>query len=149
MSRHGSASAKLTAASTLESEPGVSAPVAAVSPSPSPTRVFPSWAMLRWPKSETSDFGGGEGRGEGVTGLSIDPNPLTPTLSPPGRGSAHAQAARAVAIASVMVAGIAAAWAQPTTPPPAQPPAKVTIGFVEIEGDARHEPLRAYERLIL
>src|SRR5439155_1331250 len=35
----------------------------------------------------------GEGRGEGVTGLSIDPNPLTPTLSPPGRGSAHEQAA--------------------------------------------------------
>ena len=50
-----------------------------------------------------------------------------------------------------MVAGLcAAAWAQPTTPPPpAPPPAKVTIGFVEIEGDARHEPLRAYERIIL
>jgi ABC transporter substrate binding protein (PQQ-dependent alcohol dehydrogenase system) len=49
-----------------------------------------------------------------------------------------------------MVAGIAAAWAQPTTPPPpTQSPAKVTIGFVEIDGDARHEPLRAYERLIL
>jgi ABC transporter substrate binding protein (PQQ-dependent alcohol dehydrogenase system) len=58
--------------------------------------------------------------------------------------------ALATAVGAVMVAGIAAAWAQPTTPPPpAQPPAKMTIGFVEIEGDARHEPLRAYERLIL
>ena len=31
--------------------------------------------------------------------------------------------------------------------PPAQP--KITIGFVEIDGDPRHEPLRAYERLVL
>jgi ABC transporter substrate binding protein (PQQ-dependent alcohol dehydrogenase system) len=53
----------------------------------------------------------------------------------------------ATAIGTVMVAGIAAAWAQ--SPQPAQSPAKVTIGFVEIEGDPRHEPLRAYERLIL
>ena len=26
---------------------------------------------------------------------------------------------------------------------------KLTIGFVEIEGDARYEPIRAYERIIL
>src|SRR5215813_8217814 len=30
---------------------------------------------------------------------------------------------------------------------PAQP--KITIGFVEIAGDPRHEPIRAYERLVL
>ena len=29
------------------------------------------------------------------------------------------------------------------------PPPKVTIGFVDIEGDPRHEPIRAYERMIL
>jgi ABC transporter substrate binding protein (PQQ-dependent alcohol dehydrogenase system) len=33
------------------------------------------------------------------------------------------------------------------TPPPAQP--RITIGFVEIDGDPRHEPLKAYERLVL
>src|SRR5438105_14657415 len=58
----------------------------------------------------------------------------------------------ATAIGTVMVAGIAAAWAQsppPAQPQPAQPPAKVTIGFVEIDGDPRHEPLRAFERLVL
>jgi len=39
---------------------------------------------------------------------------------------------------------------QPTAPaaPPAQQQ-KLTIGFVEIEGDPRYEPVRAYERLIL
>src|ERR1700688_948401 len=41
-----------------------------------------------------------------------------------------------------------AALAQPA-PPPAQPQQKLTIGFVEIEGDARYEPIRAYERIIL
>src|SRR5580692_11139833 len=50
--------------------------------------------------------------------------------------------------------------AQPASPPaptasPAQPPQaqaprqRLTIGFVEIEGDPRYEPVRAYERLIL
>ena len=40
-----------------------------------------------------------------------------------------------------------AAFAQPAPPPSQQPPAKMSIGFVEIAGDPRHEPLRAYERL--
>src|SRR5437868_6868194 len=47
-----------------------------------------------------------------------------------------------------LVAGVAhAAYAQ--TPPPPAPQAHVAIGFVEIEGDPRHEPIRGYERLIL
>src|SRR6267378_942868 len=55
-----------------------------------------------------------------------------------------------IAVGSLIVAGVAAtAFAQGQTSPPAQPPARVTIGFVEIEGDARHEPIRAYERLVL
>jgi ABC transporter substrate binding protein (PQQ-dependent alcohol dehydrogenase system) len=51
--------------------------------------------------------------------------------------------------AGLVLAGAAGAvWAQ-GTPPPAQPPARLTIGFVEIEGDARHEPIRAFERVVL
>ena len=49
-----------------------------------------------------------------------------------------------------MVAGFAQAaltQTSPPTPPAAQP--RLTIGFVEIEGDPRHEPIRAYERIIL
>ena len=47
-----------------------------------------------------------------------------------------------------VVSGVTGAVAQT---PPAQPPSqpRITIGFVEIEGDPRHEPIRAYERLIL
>jgi ABC transporter substrate binding protein (PQQ-dependent alcohol dehydrogenase system) len=44
--------------------------------------------------------------------------------------------------------GAAAALAQPA-PSPAPPNPRVTIGYVDIEGDPRHEPLRAYERIVL
>jgi ABC transporter substrate binding protein (PQQ-dependent alcohol dehydrogenase system) len=40
------------------------------------------------------------------------------------------------------------ALAQPAPPPP-QPQQKITIGFVEIEGDPRYEPIKGFERLIL
>src|SRR5215203_7426477 len=48
--------------------------------------------------------------------------------------------------ALIAVGVIAPTLAQ--TPPPASQ-AKITIGFVEIDGDPRHEPLKAYERLVL
>src|SRR5262245_3527594 len=40
------------------------------------------------------------------------------------------------------------AVAQPA-PAPAPPQPRVTVGFVDIEGDPRHEPVRAYERIVL
>src|ERR1700691_2075777 len=43
----------------------------------------------------------------------------------------------------------APAFAQPAPPAPAQPRQHISIGYVEIEGDPRYEPVRAYERLIL
>ena len=43
---------------------------------------------------------------------------------------------------------VASALAQ-TAPPPAPPRQHISIGYVEIEGDPRYEPVRAYERLIL
>jgi ABC transporter substrate binding protein (PQQ-dependent alcohol dehydrogenase system) len=50
----------------------------------------------------------------------------------------------------LLLALAAPAFAQPApAPPAAQPRQRVTIGFVEIEGDPRYEPVRAYERLIL
>jgi len=43
----------------------------------------------------------------------------------------------------------APAFAQ-TAPPPSPPPRQhISIGYVEIEGDPRYEPIRAYERLVL
>ncbi|MBX9776582.1 MAG: ABC transporter substrate-binding protein [Xanthobacteraceae bacterium] len=50
-----------------------------------------------------------------------------------------------------MVLGAAAIFISFATLVRAQdaPPPKVTIGFVDIDGDPRHEPIRAYERMIL
>ena len=53
-----------------------------------------------------------------------------------------------LAFAVLLFAGaIASAGAQ--SPAPAPQRQQVKIGFVEIAGDARYEPLRAYERIIL
>jgi ABC transporter substrate binding protein (PQQ-dependent alcohol dehydrogenase system) len=57
---------------------------------------------------------------------------------------------RAWVISTAVYFGSAATPNFAQTPPaPPAPQQRVTIGFVEIEGDPRHEPLRAYERLIL
>ena len=56
-------------------------------------------------------------------------------------------------LSAAIVAGLATAALaqapQQKQPPQAAPLTRVTIGFVEIDGDPRHEPIRGYERLIL
>jgi len=49
----------------------------------------------------------------------------------------------------VFLALAAPAFAQPAASPPTTPRQHISIGYVEIEGDPRYEPVRAYERLIL
>ena len=51
-------------------------------------------------------------------------------------------------LAAPLAAFVTYAFAQAPAPP-VQPQQKLTVGFVEIEGDPRHEPIRAYERLVL
>lgn len=55
----------------------------------------------------------------------------------------------AASTATAVLAAAAVVRSQPAAPPPAPPPQQTVIGFVEIADDPRHEPLRAYERLIL
>ena len=52
-------------------------------------------------------------------------------------------------MAALLVLGgaLSTAVAQETSPHSQRP--QVKIGFVEIEGDARYQPVRAYERIIL
>ena len=55
-----------------------------------------------------------------------------------------------LALSAFVVVSLAApAFAQGAPQPPGAPQPRVTIGFVDIAGDPRHEPIRAYERLIL
>lgn len=54
------------------------------------------------------------------------------------------RAARTSVLAGIVVASFAR-----TIPAQDAPLPRVTIGFVDIEGDPRHEPIRAYERMIL
>jgi ABC transporter substrate binding protein (PQQ-dependent alcohol dehydrogenase system) len=57
-----------------------------------------------------------------------------------------------VALAAACLATIALAQqppARPAPPPPQQPQQKLTIGFVEIDGDPRYEPIQGSDRIVL
>jgi ABC transporter substrate binding protein (PQQ-dependent alcohol dehydrogenase system) len=54
-----------------------------------------------------------------------------------------------VALTPLLFVGALTAAATQPAPSPAPPQQHVQIGFVEIEGDARYAPVRAYERIIL
>jgi len=60
-------------------------------------------------------------------------------------------ASRHGALALLLLLGSIAVAVAQNAPAPAQPPAPqhVKIGFVEVAGDPRYEPIRAYERIIL
>jgi mono/diheme cytochrome c family protein len=66
-------------------------------PSPHPNSGLPEFGTIEWSKSDKSDFDWGEGWDEGVAVIQLKlSNPLTPALSPPGRGSSAERVARVV-----------------------------------------------------
>jgi ABC transporter substrate binding protein (PQQ-dependent alcohol dehydrogenase system) len=52
-----------------------------------------------------------------------------------------------VALCALLVESLVSATFAPTPPAPSQP--RVTIGYVGIAGDPRHEPIKAYERIVI
>ena len=54
-----------------------------------------------------------------------------------------------VALAAACLATIALAQQPPARPAPQQPQQKLTIGFVEIDGDPRYEPIQGSDRIVL
>jgi len=75
-----------------------------------------------------------------------------PTLSRLAGLTAWAKARRCAFAHPTLIALlglVAPAFAQTAPPSPAPPRQHISIGYVEIEGDPRYEPIRAYERLIL
>src|ERR1700674_4042664 len=113
----------------------------------------------------------GEGGGVGVAGLAAVPQSATPHPDPPPQGGREKNTAwmlskcvlMAVVLGTLMLLGVAplvsaqpvppAQPAQPAPPPPpaapAQPRQSIVIGFVEIEGDARYEPIVGSDRIVL
>ena len=73
---------------------------------------------------------------------------LPPSLSLPRKGGGNVAAPTIVLLASIACIYVATV-ASAQTPTPAQPNPRVTIAFVDLEGDPRHEPVRAYERMVL
>jgi ABC transporter substrate binding protein (PQQ-dependent alcohol dehydrogenase system) len=74
--------------------------------------------------------------------------PPPPTPPHKGEGS-HARQFVHITFSAMLVAwATTLALAQPA-PPAQQPQQKITIGFVEIEGDPRYEPVKGFERLVL
>jgi ABC transporter substrate binding protein (PQQ-dependent alcohol dehydrogenase system) len=66
-----------------------------------------------------------------------------------GEGSHVRQSIHAICGAMLFVTAATSALAQPAPAPTQQPQQKLTIGFVEIDGDPRYEPVKGFERLIL
>jgi len=63
--------------------------------------------------------------------------------------SAHAVVRGALGAAAAAAFALSA-WAQAAAPPPpAAPQERVTIGYVEVVGDSRYEPITGYGRLVL
>ena len=98
----------------------------------------------------------GGGLGRGVVGFrwhGRDTSLLPPPPAPPHKGERGSRLRRGFAL--IACDGVRGEWdnlaALAQTPPAQAPPSqpRITMGFVEIEGDPRHEPIRAYERLIL
>ena len=79
------------------------------------------------------------------------------TRSPPrlplqGGGIPTRRLTYAICGAIALACATIPALSQPAPPPPQQPQQpqqKLTIGFVEIEGDPRYEPIKGFERLVL
>src|SRR5438128_7724065 len=72
------------------------------------------------------------------------PHPLPTARKSAREEGSHPRPGLFAAGSFVLVAGLAGtAFAQAPPPPPA-PQTRVTIGYVDIAGDPRHEPIKAY-----
>jgi ABC transporter substrate binding protein (PQQ-dependent alcohol dehydrogenase system) len=93
----------------------------------------------------------GRGGERGGVRFSICGHP--PPCPSPARGEGtlwrclRASCAALVAASSIVATFVDSALAQAQTPP--APQQRVTIGYVDIAGDPRHEPIKAYERLVI
>src|SRR5882724_11806422 len=92
----------------------------------------------------------GEGWGGGrlLAQRAPHPQPLPTARKSSREEGSHPRLGLLAACCTALVASLAStAFAQAQTPPAPQP--RVIIGYVDIAGDPRHEPIKAYERIML
>src|SRR5262249_27640475 len=93
-------------------------------------------------------------RGEGWGGGSFlnqaapHPRPLPTARKCSREEGSHPRPGLRAACCAMLVASLASMALAHAPPPPASQP-RVTIGYVDITGDPRHEPIKAYERIVL
>src|SRR5262245_29672750 len=112
-------------------------------PPPRDPRLAGVRARIEWWKSGKPDFHWGRGGEGGGSRFSICGHPL-PCPSPASGEGMLWRCLRATITTCVLVSLGCSAAAQ--APAPQQ---RVTIGYVDIAGDPRHEPIKAYERIVL
>ena len=103
--------------------------------------------LLPPPERVFARRGEGWGGGRFLSQAAPHPRPLPTARKSSREEGSHLRLGLFVACCTVLVASLAnTVFAQAPTPAP-QP--RVTIGYVDIAGDPRHEPIKAYERIVL
>src|SRR5207244_2000666 len=93
-------------------------------PLPIRTRVYPSSAGLNWPKSDKSDFGRGEGWGEGVR------DSVKGKVNDPQHANSETAATTTIRCRTTAVAALARPAARGLEIPPADADRSVHRGFL-------------------
>src|SRR5215475_10439809 len=93
----------------------------------------------------------GEGWGGGCLFVQRVPHPQPlPTARESSRQEgSHPRLGLLAALSALVVVSFAQIALAQTPSQPAAPQQRVTIGYVDIAGDPRHEPIKAYERIVL
>src|SRR5262249_21041593 len=110
-----------------------------------------SGAMRRGMSSLLSLFRARPCRGHGVLPppeRAPHPHPLPTARKSSREEGSHPRLGLFAPVSTAIVVSFAQiAIAQTPAPQPAAPQTRVTIGYVDIAGDPRHEPIKAYERI--
>src|SRR5262245_27085981 len=105
------------------------------------------------PPPEPIFAGRGEGWGGGIFLFQVAPHPHPHPLPTARKSSreegSHPRLGLLTASVAVFVVSSAQFVAAQAPPQPAAPQTRVTISYVDIAGDPRHEPIKAYERIVL
>src|SRR6267154_2403435 len=109
-------------------------------------RIRREHGVLPPPKRVFARRGEGWGGGRFLAQAAPHPQPLPTARKSSREEGSHPRLGLFAGLVAALVAS--SARIVPAQTPPAPQP-RVTIGYVDIAGDPRHEPIKAYERIVL